>query len=145
MSSCSVNHEESVLHPQIAFRLCSSATHPQALITTDYVLVLNAEEEAVVGFIEELQRRLAPKPQHPRSAPLNGSASMPDLHQVLFAPFEMARLPQNDAQRCFAGSVCMARPAAPESHEGPLHKHAQVHAEMTGKSSHISGRGLRLQ
>lgn len=34
----------------------------QALITTDYVLILNAEEEIVLGFIEELQRRLVPKP-----------------------------------------------------------------------------------
>ena len=54
----------------------------QALITREYVLVLNAEEEAVVGFIEELQRRLAPRQPTARMATLAGSMSMPDLHHV---------------------------------------------------------------
>jgi hypothetical protein len=54
----------------------------QALITREYVLVLNAEEEAVVGFIEELQRRLAPKQPTARMATLAASASLPDLHHV---------------------------------------------------------------
>jgi hypothetical protein len=54
----------------------------QALITREYVLVLNAEEEAVIGFIEELQRRLAPKQPNARMATLAASISMPELHHV---------------------------------------------------------------
>jgi hypothetical protein len=54
----------------------------QALITREYVLVLNAEEEAVIGFIEELQRRLAPKEPNARMATLAASISLPDLHHV---------------------------------------------------------------
>lgn len=54
----------------------------QALITREYVLVLNAEEEAVVGFIEELQRRLAPKQPTAHMATPAASASLPDLHHV---------------------------------------------------------------
>lgn len=55
----------------------------QALITQDYVLVLNAEEDAVMGFVEELQRRLAPKqPLSGRMAGLMGTASLLDLHHV---------------------------------------------------------------
>ncbi len=55
----------------------------QAIVTREYVLVLNPEEETVIGFIEELQRRLAPRPLHPRMATLMGtSASAPDLGHV---------------------------------------------------------------
>lgn len=54
----------------------------QALITREYVLVLNAEEEAVIGFIEELQKRLAPKSASARMTTLAASMSLPDLHQV---------------------------------------------------------------
>ena len=41
--------------------------HIKCIITLDHVLVLNADEENVISFIEELQRRLTP----PES--LNGS------------------------------------------------------------------------
>ena len=72
-------------------QLCVEAEGPawtgaQALITREYVLVLNAEEEAVVGFIEELQRRLAPKQPTARMATLAASASLPDLHHVRLRP-----------------------------------------------------------
>lgn len=34
--------------------------HIKCIITTDYVLILNADEESVISFIEEIQRRLTP-------------------------------------------------------------------------------------
>ena len=34
--------------------------HIKCIITIDYILVLNADEESVISFIEEIQRRLTP-------------------------------------------------------------------------------------
>ena len=34
--------------------------HIKCIITTSYILVLNADEESVISFIEEIQRRLMP-------------------------------------------------------------------------------------
>lgn len=49
----------------------------KALVTTDYVLILNAEDETVIGFVEELQKRLGRStlPGRPNAA----SASSPEL------------------------------------------------------------------
>ena len=44
------------------------------------MLLLNAEEETVAGFIDELQRRLNPRPLASRFPALSGSASSPELH-----------------------------------------------------------------
>ncbi|KAK9916763.1 hypothetical protein WJX75_006679 [Coccomyxa subellipsoidea] len=54
--------------------------HIKCIITKDEVLVLNADEESVVAFIEELQRRLAPVDFGGKSgAFLPGSQSSPNL------------------------------------------------------------------
>lgn len=41
--------------------LVCNLEHIKCIISTDYVLVLNANDEAVIYFIQELQRRIAPE------------------------------------------------------------------------------------
>ena len=72
--------------------------HIKCIITTENVLVLNADEENVIAFIEELQRRLAPP--HPDQVPkvgANGEAIQEDVNlgaraTVEETPFELRAL-----------------------------------------------------
>ena len=52
--------------------------HIKCIIATDHVLVTNAEDDTVLAFVEELQRRCASVPDAANSHQ-NGSQSSPDL------------------------------------------------------------------
>lgn len=73
--------------------------HIKCIITTDYVLVLNADEENVVAFIEELQRRLSPPkteslvPKLGSNGDLNGEAlNLGSKLEIEETPFELRAL-----------------------------------------------------
>ena len=80
--------------------------HIKCIITMDHVLVLNADEENVITFIEELQRRLTPPDsgdgtlkQVDSSGDLNGTPEKPKepgskvlLSAIEETPFELRTL-----------------------------------------------------
>ena len=47
--------------------------HIKCIITTDYILVLNADEESVISFVEEIQRRLTPVESTENGVPKDNS------------------------------------------------------------------------
>ena len=53
--------------------------HIKCIIATDHVLVTNAEDDTVLAFVEELQRRCASAPDADASSKQNPSHSSPDL------------------------------------------------------------------
>ena len=53
--------------------------HIKCIIATDHVLVTNAEDDTVLAFVEELQRRCASAPEADASSKQDASQSSPDL------------------------------------------------------------------
>lgn len=61
--------------------------HIKCIITMDHVLVLNADEENVITFIEELQRRMMPAASQIES--MQKSRSMSDLKSADSIPEDL--------------------------------------------------------
>jgi magnesium transporter len=71
--------------------------HIKCIITTTYVLVLNADEENVISFIEDIQRRLMPADVDARDTRANGlpkSSSCGDLKGAEMPDFSKPGLPK---------------------------------------------------